>query len=81
MEFAPFIPIALLALGGIGYLIKRRVEGKRESEVVDNAHKWARLYREVHDRPPSLEDIIRLRQSSWRRSGVHPTLRVSSGSW
>lgn len=61
MDWKTWIPVIVLLLAGVGYLAKRRVEGKREAEVADNAHKWAKLHREMHDSAPTLDDIIKLK--------------------
>jgi uncharacterized protein YecT (DUF1311 family) len=71
MDWKTWIPVILLLLAGVGYLAKRRVEGKREAEVADNAHKWAKLHREMHDSAPTLDDIIRLKAAFMEKQGPH----------
>ncbi|MEG3162455.1 hypothetical protein U1763_18290 [Sphingomonas sp. LB2R24] len=70
LEASHLITIAVLLLGGLGYLIKRYIESKRETELVDNAHKWAKLYREVHDRAPTVDEILRIKATFMQKKGV-----------
>lgn len=70
IETAQLVTLAIFALGGIGYLLKRYIEGKRETELVDNAHKWAKLYREVHDHAPTVDDILRIKATFMQKKGV-----------
>lgn len=72
MDWKTWIPVILLLLAGVGYLARRRVEGKREAEVADNAHKWAKLHREMHESPPTVDDILKLKAAFMdKKQGPH----------
>lgn len=74
MDWKTWTPVILLLLAGVGYLAKRHMEGKREAEVADNAHKWAKLHREMHESAPTLDDIIKLKAAFMeKKQGPHET--------
>jgi len=70
IETAQLVALGIFLLGGLGYLLKRYIEGKRETEVVDNVHKWAKLYREIHDQAPTVDDILRIKATFMEKKAV-----------
>ena len=61
MGIEAWIPIVVIIAGGGGYLFKRWLENRREAETADNAHRWVRLYRDMHDRPPTVDDLLKMK--------------------
>lgn len=62
------VPVVLLVLAGIGYLIRRRLEGRKESETAKAILDWIEIHKAIYGSAPSIEEVHATRKAFLRRS-------------
>ena len=61
-------PAVLLALAGVGYLFRRRLERRKESETAKAILDWIEIHKAIYGSPPSIEEIHATRAAFLKRT-------------
>jgi hypothetical protein len=64
------IPLALLLLAGAGYLIRRRLEGRKESETAKAILDWIEIHKAIYGTAPTIYEVQKTREAFLRRNAV-----------